>query len=162
MSNESKNFLLVYLIFLILQPCLLAQISYQSYDRLLKTYVRDDKVDYQALLADKDSLFAFTDQLSKISPQSHPDYFISNDQQLSYWINAYNAFILKIIIENYPLDSIKDIKLIGFTVWLHKNLIGGQEISFKALEDDIIREKFKDPRIHFAINCASYSCPPFS
>jgi hypothetical protein len=111
-------------------------------------------------MKEKETLFKFTTSLSEVSPRSHPDKFKSKNDQLAYWINAYNAFILKIMIENYPIESIKDIKFIGFTVWLHKNKLGGEEISFKALEDDIIREEFKDPRIHFAINCASFSCPP--
>jgi hypothetical protein len=98
--------------------------------------------------------------MSEFSPNSHPENFKSENEQLAYWINAYNAFILKIIMENYPVESIKDINFIGFTIWLNKNLIGGEEISFKSLEDDIIRDRFKDPRIHFAINCASFSCPP--
>jgi hypothetical protein len=136
------------------------QFDYAEFDALLKSYVRGNSVDYSQLIEEKDKLFNFTNILAKVSPNSHPEKFQTKNEQLAYWINAYNAFILKIIIENYPVDSIKDINFIGFTVWLTKNTIGGEEISFKSLEDDIIRDEFKDPRIHFAINCASYSCPP--
>ena len=136
------------------------QIEYSEYDALLRKYVKGNSVNYSELMKETNTLLKFTSSLSEVSPKSHPDKFKSKNERLAYWINAYNAFILKIIIENYPLESIKDIKFIGFTVWLHKNNLGGEEISFMALEDDIIRDEFKDPRIHFAINCASFSCPP--
>jgi hypothetical protein len=139
---------------------LIAQIEYSTYDSLLQKYVQADKVDYKSLITEKEKLYQFTDQLGKISPDSHPQLYITREEQLSYWINAYNAFILKKIIDNYPIGSIKDIKFIGFLIWLDKNLIGGEKISFKSLEDDIVRKRFSDPRIHFAINCASNSCPP--
>jgi hypothetical protein len=136
--------------------------DYSDFDSLLRKHVVGNQFDYKALIADKDILLAFTDRLEQKSPDSHPSEFPSESDKLAYWINAYNAFILKIIIENYPVDSIKDIKFIGFTVWLHDNTIGGEDISFKSLEDDIIRDRFEDPRIHFAINCASTSCPPLA
>jgi hypothetical protein len=124
--------------------------------------VQGKNVDYKGLLAEKSALIAFTDVLAQKSPDSHPQEFPTENERLAYWINAYNALILKIIIENYPVESIKDINFIGFTVWLTKNTLGGKEISFKSLEDDIIRDRFKDPRIHFAINCASVGCPPLA
>ena len=137
-----------------------SRIDYTEFDLLLQKIVSGNSVDYNQLLKEKETLKSFTNILAEISPDSHPDMFKTENQKLAYWINAYNAFILKIVIENYPVESIKDINFIGFTVWLNKNLIGGEEISFKSLEDDIIRARFKDPRIHFAINCASFSCPP--
>lgn len=150
-------------VILIVATALPAQsVDYSEYHQLLVKHVKLKNVDYQGLIADKDILLKFTQSLGKKSPDSHPSEFPAKDLQLSYWINAYNAFILKIIIENYPVESIKDINFIGFTVWLTKNLIGGEEISFKSLEHDIIRERFRDPRIHFAINCASASCPPIA
>ena len=137
-----------------------AQFDYTEFDTLLQKFIEGNSVKYSELLEEKVTLFNFTDELSKVSPRSHPERFKSRNEQLAYWINAYNAYILKIIVEHYPVESIKDINFIGFTVWLTTNNLGGEEISFKSLEDDIIREEFKDPRIHFAINCASYSCPP--
>jgi hypothetical protein len=152
---------LIVIVFVLVTHCLLfAQFQYSDYQSLLQKYVVGDKVNYTNLLQEKDKLLTFTAKIGDISPDSHPEQFTTRDEQLAFWINAYNAFILKIIIENYPVESIKDINFIGFTVWLSKNLIGGEEISFKSLEDDIIRDRFKDPRIHFAINCASFSCPP--
>ncbi len=155
-----KFILIIFLTISTVPGLLSAQIDYAPLNDLLKTYVHDKKVDYKNLLKEKKKLFAFTEEMGKISPKSHPANFKTTNEKLAFWINAYNAFILRIIIDNYPIESIKDINFIGFTIWLHKNLIGGENISFKSLEDDIIRSEFKDPRIHFAINCASYSCPP--
>ena len=90
----------------------------------------------------------------------------SEAEQLAYWINAYNAFTVKLIADNYPVESIEDlhptlnIPLLN-TVW-HKKFfkIGGRASSLDEIEHKILRKKFNEPRIHFAINCASYSCPP--
>ena len=150
------------IIFLILlsSTSVFSQFDYSEYNLLLQKYVEGNSVNYSDLLKEKEILFKFTDTVSDVSPRSNPEKFKSQHEKLAYWINAYNAFILKIIIDNYPVESIKDINFIGFTVWLTKNNFGGEDISFKSLEDDIIRSEFNDPRIHFAINCASYSCPP--
>ena len=134
--------------------------DYSLFDSLLNKYVDGEKVNYKGLVNEKENLFKFVEQLEKISPDSHEELFTTRNEKLAYWINAYNAYILETIVEDYPVESIKDINFIGVTVWLNKNLLGGEKISFKSLEDDIIRERFKDPRIHFAINCASASCPP--
>jgi len=155
-----KVYFFTFLILAINTSLVYPQFEYGPYDKLLQSYVQGKNVDYEGLLKDKDILSAFTEKMGESSPHSDPEKFNSRNEQLAYWINAYNAFILMVIIENYPVESIKDINFIGFTIWLKKNLIGKEKISFKSLEDDIIRDEFKDPRIHFAINCASFSCPP--
>jgi hypothetical protein len=157
---QSLPYILIILLFLLSDGTLIAQFDITEFDTLLKKCVVGDKVNYKLLLEEKEVLFSFTDKLGNISPHSHPEQFKSKNERLAFWINAYNAFILKTIVENYPVESIKSINFIGFTVWLNKNIIGNEKISFKSLEDDIIRDEFKDPRIHFAINCASFSCPP--
>ena len=82
---------------------------------------------------------------------------------MAYWINAYNAFTLQMVLDHYPVESIKDIKNgIPFinTVWDIKFIhIEGKDYDLNNIEHGIIRHNFKEPRIHFAINCASYSCP---
>ena len=76
---------------------------------------------------------------------------------LAFWINAYNAFTVKLILNNYPLKSIKDIK----KPWKQKIWIAsGKRLSLDDIEHEILRKKFKEPRIHFAIVCASKGCPP--
>ncbi|NND15610.1 MAG: DUF547 domain-containing protein, partial [Eudoraea sp.] len=74
---------------------------------------------------------------------------------LAYYINLYNAATVKLIVENYPVNSIKDIK----NPWLKKRVhIGNEKVSLAHIENKILR-KMDEPRIHFAINCASFSCP---
>lgn len=74
---------------------------------------------------------------------------------MAYWINAYNAFTVKLILNHYPVESIKDIK----RPWDQEFIVlGGRNYSLGEIEHDILR-KMNAPRIHFAINCASYSCP---
>ena len=85
---------------------------------------------------------------------------------MAYWFNAYNAFTIKLIVDNYPVKSIQDLqptlKIPGIsTVWKKKFFeIGGEPSSLDEIEHGILRRQFNEPRIHFAINCASYSCPP--
>ena len=82
---------------------------------------------------------------------------------MAYWINAYNAFTVKLIVDHYPVQSIKDIKNgIPFvnTVWDIKFIeIEEAVYDLNNIEHGILRPKFQDPRIHFAVNCASVSCP---
>ena len=87
----------------------------------------------------------------------------SPEEKLTYWINAYNAFTVKLIVDHYPIKSIKDIG--GSVVMLNSAWdikffnIGGVNFDLNTIEHEIIRKEFNEPRIHFAINCASISCP---
>lgn len=89
---------------------------------------------------------------------------LSPDQQLAYWINLYNVSMVGVIVDHYPVDSVLDISgnaLIRHDVfkrpWV---LIPSGRVSLNDIEHEKIRAAFKDPRIHFAINCAAKSCPP--
>ena len=138
--------------------------SHKLWDELLKKHV-DGKgmVDYEGFIQDKEKLQQYLDQLSNTPPD--PESW-SEAEQLAYWINAYNAFTVKLIVDFYPVESIEDlhptegIPTIN-TVW-HKKFfkIGGEESSLDEIEHQILRKQFQEPRIHFAINCASFSCPP--
>ncbi len=105
--------------------------DYSLLNSLLNKYVKGDKVNYKQLVKEKDNLLKFTEQLAKISPDSHEKLFPTRNDKLAYWINAYNALILKTIVNDYPVESIKDINFIGVMVWLNKNMLGGEKISFK-------------------------------
>lgn len=138
--------------------------SHQAWDDLVSQYV-DSKgmVDYKGFLKDKAKLDAYLNTLSKNPPDRNS---WSKDEQMAYWINAYNAFTVKLIVDNYPTESIKDlgpalkIPLIS-DVWHYKFFkIGGEEFSLDEIEHGILRKEFSEPRIHFAVNCASFSCPP--
>jgi len=136
-------------------------VSHELWTELLQKYVSDEGwVDYQGFHKDSQKLDRYLDILRK----SHPnDKNWSRDEQLAYWINAYNAFTVKLIVDHYPVASIKDIKNgIPFvnTVWDIKFIeIEGHDYDLNNIEHGIIRQYFDEPRIHFAINCASISCP---
>lgn len=118
----------------------------------LQKYVSDTgQVDYQSWQKDQAPLIAYLNTLAQFPPQEED----SKNQKLAYWINAYNALTVLLILENYPLNSIKDIQ----SPW-DQNVfqIGDKNYSLGDIEHKILR-KMDEPRIHFAINCASGSCP---
>lgn len=133
------------------------------YSAALADHVRGGHVDYDALCRDE-RLGAYIERLSSTNPAE----LESDHDRFAFWINAYNAFTLKIICDNYPLDSINDLHLGGLivgtvlnkTVWDKEFIeINGERMSLNHIEHDILRKEFKDPRLHFAIVCASKSCP---
>ncbi|MFT5185594.1 MAG: hypothetical protein ACI84C_002742 [Flavobacteriales bacterium] len=122
------------------------------WDNLLVKYVSaDGTVDYKELKADA----SFALCLSTFQ-MSHPDEKWAPKKEKCFWINVYNAFTVKLILDNYPLKSITDLK----DPWDKKFIkLKGNTYSLNQIEHEILRPKFKDPRIHFAVNCASFSCP---
>ena len=161
----------VFLLFLLNLSCGNSQLggentdppSHQLFDTLLKRHVDEHGlVDYKGFLTDSAELEKYLQMLS----QNPPDRKTwSREEQLAYWINAYNAFTIKLVIDHYPVESIRDIgpsleiPLLN-TVWhLEFFEIGGQPASLDEIEHKILRKEFEEPRIHFAINCASVSCP---
>ena len=146
------------LLFLISGPALSAQDvhSHAILDKLLQTYVSaDGKVDYPGLKEQAGDLDAYLLILSDHPPQGS----WSRAQQMAYWINAYNAFTLDLILDNYPLKSIRELD--GGNPWDVKRIrIGDRQYSLNEIEHKILRPRFGDARIHFAVNCAARSCPP--
>lgn len=142
--------------------------DHSLFDGVLQRFVdADGGVDYTALLQDRADLDAYYAALAQASPDSHPLLFPDEDARLAYWINAYNATVLVAVLDHYPIESVKDVnptalffvpRLVGFFL-LQRVILGGQKTNFYDLENEIIRERFADPRIHFALNCASASCP---
>ena len=135
-----------------------ANISHQAFNNLLQKYVSNDgKVNYKGLKNDKTALETYLTILAK----KIPDNTWNKNAALAYWINAYNAFTLKLIVDNYPLKSITNLS--GGKPWDVKNIeLAGKKYSLNNIENDIIRPTYKDARIHFAVNCAAVSCPPLS
>lgn len=141
-----------------------ASIDHAEWTVLLSQYVNDDGwVDYKGLQSDTDRLEVYLNKLKSNHP--NPNTW-SREERMAYWINAYNAFTVKLIIDNYPIESIKDIKKgIAFinSVWdIEFIQIEGQNYTLNNIEHGILRPKFEEPRVHFAINCASFSCPVLS
>jgi len=125
-------------------------------------------VDYerwQENQADLQSLDSYLAAVSRYSPESTPERFEKQSDELAYWLYAYNAYVIKSILDRWPLASVTDVKAplelvkgLGFFYQL-RFLFGGEAYSLYAVENDIIRAKYRDARIHFVLNCASESCP---
>jgi hypothetical protein len=138
-------------------------VSHRIWDELLQKHVDEQGlVDYKGFMADSTKLNEYLDLLSKHHPNEKN---WSPEQRLAYWINAYNAFTIKLILDHYPVESIKDI---GRTIsipfvnspWDIKFIeIEGAEYDLNNIEHGIIRKEFNEPRIHFALVCAAISCP---
>jgi len=137
-----------------------APISHVKWTRILQDYVSEDgNVDYRGLQNNRQIL---ADYLQHLSANPPLDTWPKADQ-LAYWINAYNAFTIQLIIDHYPIKSIKDISdglpMINSPWDIKFFKIGGVDFDLNTIEHEILRKQFDEPRIHFAINCASFSCP---
>lgn len=138
-------------------------VSHEQWTKLLTKHVTDDGlVDYKGFEKDREQLEDYLALLSEHHPNE--DHW-TRKERLAYWINAYNAFTIQLVLKHYPVESIKDVVSgpnITFvnSPWDIKFIkIEGQEYDLNNIEHGIIRERFKEPRIHFAVNCASMSCP---
>ncbi len=143
--------------------------DHSIFEHLLRSYVDESgKVDYerwQENQADLQSLDSYLAAVSRYSPESTPKRFEKQSDELAYWLYAYNAYVIKSILDRWPLQSVTDVKAplelvkgLGFFYQL-RFLFGGEAYSLYAVENNIIRARFRDARIHFVLNCASESCP---
>lgn len=143
--------------------------NYSAYDKVLKAAIQPDGVKYSAVAQHRKSLQTFLDQTSQLTSAEYNSW--SRDQQLAMWINLYNGLILKTIIDRKPnqLRPLLGVVLQASptSIWHIKKVwdtphqsVAGFEITLRKLENDIIREKFDEPLIHFGLNCASIGCPP--
>ena len=126
--------------------------DYKQYTTFLSKYVTaDGNVNYDKIKANNVELNSIIAQFTKKQPTTK----WTKNEKLAYYINLYNANTLKVVVDNYPTKSIKDID----KVWDKKFITSGKvKISLGDVEHKILR-KMNEPRIHFAINCASFSCP---
>ncbi|MFZ1561916.1 MAG: DUF547 domain-containing protein [Saprospiraceae bacterium] len=143
-------------IFISGKTAVVAQPDYKSWDTFLKKYVSaSGDVDYKSIKANKKELEAITKTFSATTVLTS----WSKNDQLAFWINAYNVFTIDLVVNHYPIKSIQNLD--GGKTWDVKRIeIGGKKYSLNNIENDIIRPQFKDARIHFAVNCAAKSCPP--
>lgn len=137
-------------------------VDHSGFDRLAKKHI-DERglVNYKGFKKDEKELDRYLDLLAKNAPTAK----WTQDAQMAYWINAYNANTIRLILTHYPVKSIKDIGSkvqIPFvnTPWAIKFVkVGNETISLDNIEHGTLRKKFKDKRIHFALVCAARSCP---
>ena len=153
-------------IYIILTSFLFPQLDISkdsAYEFLIETFSKyvdnAGNVDYNGILKNPYSINEYLDFVEKYSPRSNPELFSTDDDIVAYWINAYNALIIKIMIENPDVSSILDVSF-KYAIFWKKHLVGGEMISLNMIEHKILRKQIQDPRIHFAINCGSISCPP--
>lgn len=134
-----------------------APVDHDLYATLLSRHVKDGLVDYRGIKDDEAILDQYLDVLAAVDPES-----LSAEHQFAFYANAYNAWTIKLILSRYPdIRSIKELGTLFKSPWKKKIArIDGGLLTLDQIEHDILRKRFKDPRVHFAVNCASKSCPP--
>lgn len=152
--------LLLLLALMIATSASAAEPDYRLWQELLsKHYDPARGMNYKGLKADKAALDRLRQQMAAVDVAS-----LSRPEQLAYWINLYNISTVNVVAENYPVESIRDIStdpIVRLNVFKKPYVkVKGGTMSLNDVENDKIRAGFKDPRIHFAINCAAESCPP--
>lgn len=131
------------------------------FDTLLAKYVNGSGVRYDAWSRSPEDLRLLAAYVDTLEAAAVVDF--ERDAALAYWINLYNAVTLELVLSRYPVDSIKDTAGFLRSPWNKKLVVvGGKELTLNAIENEIIRSRFGDPRIHFALNCASIGCPPLA
>jgi hypothetical protein len=140
----------------------LFDITHGVFNQLLNDNVKDGMVNYAALVEAHDGgasvLSPYLDSLADVKQDDFETWEISD--QLAFMVNLYNAATLQLIVDNYPVDSIKEIGWWGHNAWKKKVIsLFGRSISLDMLEHDIIRAQFQEPGIHFALVCAAKGCP---
>ena len=138
------------------------------WSRLLERFVNDGSVDYRGLARERAALDAYLQSLERTSKSELAA--LAREDRLAFWINAYNAYTVALVLDHYPIDSIWDV-----TPWWKRplggpfavdfiplgHLVSGADVqmSLNDIEHGILRKQFTEPRIHFAIVCASKGCP---
>ena len=125
--------------------------------QVLQKYVKNGRFDYKGLKSDESTFAKYQKQLTSVTLAELSEW--SREQKLAYWINAYNAYTIRSIIDHYPVKSIKKIPGVWKKLKFHA---GGEKITLDDIEHKKLRAELKEPRIHFAINCASIGCPVIS
>jgi len=126
------------------------------FDSVLSRYVSaEGLIDYKGLKKDKE-FKKYIEYLANTDPHS----MLSDKQRMAFWINAYNAFVIKGVLDEYPIESVLKAGWIPHSFFKRKKFKTEHgEITLQVLENEKLMEAFREPRIHFAINCASRSCP---
>ena len=130
--------------------------NHSKFDALLKEHVSDGRVDYGALKNDK----RLNNYLSSIATADSSELETQN-QNVAFWTNVYNAYTLKLIADHFPIDSIMDIKVKGHpSPWdVPFATVANKNYTLNQIENEVIRPNWPDPRIHYALVCAANSCP---
>ncbi|MCI0455156.1 MAG: DUF547 domain-containing protein [Candidatus Dadabacteria bacterium] len=138
--------------------------SHSIYDSLLKKYVRNGRVDYKGLKTSSEDFDIYLRELGLVNERDYTNW--SREEKLAFWINAYNSFTIKAVIDNYPIkgsvfsfyprNSIRQIDGVWDKIQFRAV---SRNVTLEEIEHEILRKQFNEPRIHFAIACASLGCP---
>jgi hypothetical protein len=139
--------------------------THGAWTQVLKSYADDGLVDYAGLKRAPAELNAYLQSLEDVDPLEFASW--KRAEKYAFWINAYNAYTIQLVVQNYPISSITKIKAEG-QIWDRpfiplKSLFPeakAKRLSLNDIEHQILRPEFRDARVHAAINCASISCPP--
>jgi len=131
-------------------------VDHSVYADLLKKYVKDGVVNYRGFKEEESRLDGYLKVLEKTDSKN-----LNRNEQFAFYINAYNAWTIKLILSKYPdIKSIKNLGTLFQSPWEKRICrIDGKGLSLDEIEHKILRPVFKDPRVHFALNCASKGCP---
>lgn len=146
-----------------------AGFAHDTFEDLLGKYVdADGNLDFDAWhrnLPDRRLLDNYLAAVSRFSPAASPERFPKKSNELAYWMYGYNGYVIRSVLEHWPIESVTDVKApieavtgLGF-FYRQRFLFGGEALSLYAVENEEIRKAFHDPRIHFVLYCASGSCP---
>ncbi|MDJ0950872.1 MAG: DUF547 domain-containing protein [Alphaproteobacteria bacterium] len=140
-----------------------ASIDHSAWDRFLAEYVAADgaglnRVAYERVsAADKNALLQYIRDLEAVEISRY-----RRSEQFAYWVNLYNAVTVRTVLETYPVESIRDINdgFLSPGPWDRKLVrVEGEDVSLNDIESRILRPLWRDPRIHYVVNCASVGCP---
>lgn len=132
--------------------------SHAAFTTILAKHVKDERVDYAALKKSPAELNAYLDTLAYVPESAFKKW--DDKQRMAFLINLYNAATLKLVADHYPVKSIKDIGNVLKGPWKQPVVrLFGDLRTLDYVEHDLLRPTFKDPRVHFAVNCASIGCP---
>ncbi|MCB1009419.1 MAG: DUF547 domain-containing protein [Acidobacteria bacterium] len=143
-------------------PAAAVGFSHDAWTAVLERFVdANGLVDYRSLSGDRAQLDRYLEALAAASPDSAPERFKTDAERLAYWLNAYNALVFQGVLARGPeSESVWGDGLFGLGFFTaERHVLGGSRYSLKRLEDDVIRARFRDPRVHAALNCASLGCP---
>ncbi|MGL5017714.1 MAG: DUF547 domain-containing protein [Luteolibacter sp.] len=133
--------------------------THAAFNAILAKHVKKELVDYAGLKKSSAPLNAYLDTLAAVPESAFNKW--DKKQQMAFLINLYNAATLKLIVDHYPIKSIKDIGSALKGPWKHEIVrLFGKIETLDHIEHNLLRPKYEDPRVHFGVNCASIGCPP--
>ena len=133
--------------------------SHALFTQVLRDTVENERVNYTAIKGNPENLRAYLGMLAAVDERAFDSW--KKDQRLAYLINLYNASTIALVVQNYPLESIKDIGTVIKGPWDQSVVhLFGEMVTLNHIEHELIRAKYDEPRAHFGLVCASVGCPP--